>query len=87
MRKLHARRRSLLAHKSHDGPPCVYMRSKIHAGVSGRDPATGLNGSRFRENQSGASHGPAPQMHQMPWLRMTIHSRILTHRRNDYPVF
>ena len=58
----------------------------INTSIRRRNSSSRCHGGRFGKNQSCASNRPAPQMHEMPSLRMTILRRVFAHRRNHNPV-
>src|SRR5438105_14828746 len=87
MGQLHAGNGSLFANEFDDGPPRFHMAIEIHAGIGGRNPAASLPRSSLRENERRTSHGTAPQVYEVPGLRMTVHRRVIAHGRNAESVF
>jgi hypothetical protein len=50
------------------------------------DAAFRRYGARFHDHSSGAPDSAAPEMHEVPIRRETIHARILAHRRHHDPI-
>lgn len=83
MGKLHASDRSLLADEFHDGLPGGDVGIQIHSGVHGGNSTASFDGGGFGENERGASHGAAAEMHEMPGLWVAVDGGVFAHRGND----
>ena len=74
---------ALRPHKFDDPPKpfdvLVFPNTQIARG----DAALRRYSRGFGKDQSGASDGPGPQVHEMPVIGHPVMGRILTHGRND----
>ena len=83
MPKLNTGHRSLAPDKTCDGLQAGNMIVLPQAKIIDRDPAFGTNSCCFGYYNSCASHRPAAQMHQVPFVGKPVSGRILAHGRND----
>src|SRR4029077_16111456 len=50
------------------------------------DASLGKNGRCLSKYQSGATGGATPEMNEMPVVSVSVVARVLTHRRDEYPI-
>ena len=81
--ELHAGHGSLTLKKSHDSRQEFDVSVAPDSQVLGANASFGRHGGGLRENQACSADRSAPEVHEVPVIRKTVVTRILTHRRND----
>src|SRR6185503_13038268 len=54
--------------------------------IFGTDPAVSGDGGGFGEDKCGAADRAAAEMDEVPLVCEPVDARVLTHRRNQYPI-
>ncbi len=86
MGKLHPRNRAVRPNKLNNGPPRRNVRIFVNPSVCRRNSSALFHCARLGKYQARSSNRSAPQMHEMPSLRMPVLRRVFAHRRNHDPV-
>jgi hypothetical protein len=80
---LHAGHGALGLYEFDDAREKFNMRVLPDSEILGADASFGRNRGRLGEYQARASHGPAPEVNQVPVVGETVLARVLSHRGND----